>query len=172
MTSIHSIKAINKLANLIMDMHSNSIWVTDVLHLLQKVIKCQQLPLEKLAENLKKYADLYDSEPLRTCLDAHHEESLPEANYFIGMCYLYGKGVDQDIGEAKKYLELAWKNAQLPIAIYELGKLHDVLGYQSIAFRNFLLAANLGVTKAYGKLATIYECGDVIYDLEEAKYWN
>ncbi|KAI8893580.1 hypothetical protein BC833DRAFT_279520 [Globomyces pollinis-pini] len=99
-------------------------------------------------------------------------ESLPEANYFIGMYYLYGKGVDQDIGEAKKYLELAWKNAQLPIAIYELGKLHDVLGYQSIAFRNFLLAANLGVTKAYGKLATIYECGDVIYDLEEAKYWN
>ncbi|KAI8893581.1 hypothetical protein BC833DRAFT_607895 [Globomyces pollinis-pini] len=56
-----------------MDMHSNSIWVTDVLHLLQKVIKCQQLPLEKLAENLKKSADLYDSEPLRTCLDAHHE---------------------------------------------------------------------------------------------------
>ncbi|KAI8893578.1 hypothetical protein BC833DRAFT_607884 [Globomyces pollinis-pini] len=99
-------------------------------------------------------------------------QSLPEAKFFLGMCYLYRKGVNQDLEKAKGYLELSWKNAQFPIALYELGKLHDLLGNRVEAFRNFLLAANLGVPKAYGKLAAIYETGDVIYDVDEANYWK
>ncbi|KAI8893577.1 hypothetical protein BC833DRAFT_607881 [Globomyces pollinis-pini] len=55
----------------VINLKADQAWAKDILHPLQQTMQCQLPPLKKLAQNLQKHGDAFDSEPLRCCLDAH-----------------------------------------------------------------------------------------------------
>ncbi|KAJ3325608.1 hypothetical protein HDV06_003426 [Boothiomyces sp. JEL0866] len=99
-------------------------------------------------------------------------KALPEAQHYLGMCYLYGFGTRKDSTKAKAYLLNAWTQASFPTALYHLGLLFEIENNKLEAFRYFHSAAAFKVAGACEKVAYYYTTFDLIKDDAEAEHWK
>lgn len=98
-----------------------------------------------------------------------------EAAMFLGNMYLYGRGVEPDYSQARKWLELAAQQGRAD-ALYNLGAMYDKsIGVQrdvSQAMRWFLLAADQRDGQAQLNIALLYLNGDgVPKDMAQGETW-
>jgi len=98
-----------------------------------------------------------------------------EAAMFLGNMYLYGRGVEPDTSQARRWLELAAQQGRID-ALYNLGAIYDKgIGVQrdvAQAMRWFLLAADQRDGQAQLNIALFYLNGDgVPKDIGQAETW-
>jgi hypothetical protein len=103
------------------------------------------------------------------------DEGDAEAALFLGNIYLYGSGVPEDFGAARRYLEVAARQGRVD-ALYNLGSIYDkAIGVPrdpQQAMRWFGLAADQRDPQAQLNLALFYLRGDgVEKDVERAEQW-
>jgi len=103
------------------------------------------------------------------------DEGDAEAALFLGNIYLYGSGVPEDLGAARKYLEVAAREGRVD-ALYNLGAIYDkAIGVPrdtQQAMRWFGLAADQRDPQAQLNLALFYLRGDgVEKDIALAEQW-
>ncbi|KAJ3273081.1 hypothetical protein HDV01_004858 [Terramyces sp. JEL0728] len=99
-------------------------------------------------------------------------KALPEAQHYLGMCFLHGFGTKKDSTKAKAYLMNAWSQASFPTSLYHLGLLFENEKNSLEAFRYFHSAAAFKVIGACEKVADYYANLGLIKDPLEAEHWR
>lgn len=117
----------------------------------------------------------FDAETSFASIKRQAEAGDPDALYFLGHAYYYGKNVDVDKAEAVKWYALAAKagilEAQIVLGrIYLHGDGVDKDGASAVFWLKE--AASRGLGAAHRDLGGIYEHGDIgSIDIEQAVFW-
>jgi TPR repeat protein len=118
----------------------------------EKLAYCYEYGLGELNPNLPLAAALYKSAV---------EKGVKTAYYYLGLCYVRGKGIEINIQEAIKYFELSDRECNSAKAQFQLGiiYLEGIATEQNpiLAKKYFMKSIDNGNIEAYNNLARYYE---------------
>ncbi len=94
-----------------------------------------------------------------------------DAAYYLGLMYMNGTGVEKDLEEAKKYLNMAAKTFNIK-AMLSLGHIYYKENNYSLAEYWYKEAAKFGNSLAMYNLGVMYQTGKAsVKNIDLAKYW-